>query len=69
MKLVVLFILFIGIFVILQGYYIKKINELEKTKIITKYVPISIFEGRMSGIELIDNQFKSQFEKITSSIE
>lgn len=66
MKLVILSILFIGIIVIIQGYYLKKLNELERQKVITKYVPLGVYEGRMSGTEMIDNQFKSQFAKITS---
>lgn len=65
MKLLVLTLLFIGIIIIVQGYYNEKLKETEEKKVITKYVPLHVYEGRMSGSEMIDNQFKSSFEKIT----
>lgn len=67
MKLVVLFILFLGILVVVQGYYMKQLNDVKGEKTVTKYVPLSVFEGRMNGSEMIDYQFKSQFQKITSN--
>ena len=64
MKNVVLLLVFIGILVIVQGYYENKIIKVTKQKIITKYIPLHVYEGNMNGTESIDNQFKSSFEKI-----
>jgi hypothetical protein len=65
MKLLVLTILFIGIIVIIQGYYMDKLEKSEDKKVITKYVPLHVYENQMSGTEMIDYQFKTSFEKIT----
>ena len=65
MKLLVLTILFIGIILIVQGYYMDKLQKTEDKKVITKYVPLHVYEEQMSGSEMIDYQFKSSFEKIT----
>jgi len=65
MKNVVLLLLFIGILVIVQGYYEGKIHKVKSKKTITKYIPLHIYEGKMNGSDMIDNQFKSSYEKIT----
>jgi hypothetical protein len=65
MKTFVIFVLLLGIIFIMQGYYNKKIETIEKKKVIIKYIPLNIYEGNMNGEESIDNHFKSQFEKIT----
>lgn len=64
MKNVILLLVFIGILVIVQGYYENKISNVKKQKTVVKYVPLHIYEGKMNGAESIDNQFKSSFEKI-----
>ena len=64
MKNVILLLLFIGILVIVQGYYENKLSSVKKEKTITKYVPLHVYEGKMNGSESINNQFKSSFEKI-----
>jgi hypothetical protein len=64
MKNVILLLVFIGILVIVQGYYENKISNVIKQQTITKYVPLHTYEGKMNGAESIDNQFKSSFEKI-----
>ena len=67
MKNVILLLLFIGILVIVQGYYENKLSAVKKEKTITKYVPLHVYEGKMNGSESIDNQFKSSFEKIINT--
>jgi|TARA_B100001142_G_C14158492_1_gene587507 hypothetical protein len=67
MKNVVLLLLFIGILVIVQGYYEGKIKKVKSKKVITKYIPLHVYEGKMSGEEMITNQFKSSYEKITEN--
>ena len=64
MKNVILLLVFIGILVIVQGYYENKISNVKKQQTVVKYVPLHTYEGKMNGAELIDNQFKSSFEKI-----
>tara|TARA_B000000477_G_C6087682_1_gene226196 strand:- start:525 stop:743 length:219 start_codon:yes stop_codon:yes gene_type:complete len=64
MKNVILLLLFIGILVIVQGYYENKLSSVKKEKTIIKYVPLHVYEGKMNGSESINNQFKSSFEKI-----
>jgi hypothetical protein len=64
MKNVILLLVFIGILVIVQGYYENKISNVKKQQTIVKYVPLHVYEGKMNGVESIDNQFKSSFEKI-----
>ena len=60
----VILLLFIGILVIVQGYYENKLSSVKKEKTIIKYVPLHVYEGKMNGSESINNQFKSSFEKI-----
>jgi hypothetical protein len=67
MKNVILLLLFIGILVIVQGYYENKLSSVKKEKTITKYVPLHVYEGKMNGSESINNQFKSSFEKIINT--
>lgn len=64
MKNVILLLVFIGILVIVQGYYETKISNVKKQQTVVKYVPLHTYEGKMNGAESIDNQFKSSFEKI-----
>lgn len=65
MKNLILLLLFIGILLIVQGYYENKISKIKSEKVIKKYVPLHVYEGKMNGSESIDNQFKSAFYKIT----
>jgi hypothetical protein len=65
MKSLILTLLFIGIIIIIQGYYQQKLNNEKSKKIIKKYIPLNIYEQKMNGSEFIINQFKSSFEKIT----
>ena len=58
---------FIGILVIVQGYYENKLSSIKKEKTITKYVPLHVYEGKMNGSESINNKFKSSFEKIINT--
>lgn len=64
MKTLIVFLLLVGIIFIIQGYYQDKLNKLEKSKIITKHIPVNVYENRMNGTEFIDYQFKSLPEKI-----
>ena len=65
MTSLILTLLFIGIIIIIQGYYQQKLKNEKSKKIIKKYIPLNIYEQKMNGSEFIINQFKSSFEKIT----
>ena len=60
MKIVVAFLIFVGIFFIVQGYYQKKLDKVKKTKTIIKKVPMDELEGA----DFLDYQFKTTPEKI-----
>lgn len=64
MKTLVVFLLLVGIIFIIQGYYQDKLTKLKKSKIITKHIPVNVYENQMNGSEFIDYQFKSLPEKI-----
>jgi hypothetical protein len=64
MKTLVVFLLLVGIIFIIQGYYQDKLTKLQKSKIITKHIPVNVYENQMNGTEFIDYQFKSLPEKI-----
>lgn len=61
MKAIALFFLFLGVFLITQGYYSQK-TVCEPPKEVIKYVPLSVYEDQLSGEERISKQFKSMFE-------
>lgn len=61
MKAIALFFLFLGVFLVTQGYYSQK-STCEPPKEIIKYVPLSVYEDQLSGNDRISLQFKSMFE-------
>ncbi len=64
MKAIAVFILFIGMFLVVQGYY-KQSTSCPKPKVEVKYIPYSQYEEQLSGKDNIQRQFKSLFEDIT----
>lgn len=66
MKNLVLLLMFIGILIVVQGYYEAKLSKVKSQKTVIKHVPLHVYEGKMNGKEMIDNQFKSTFEKINN---
>ena len=63
MKAIAVFILFIGMFLVVQGYY-KQTTACNLPKIQVKYIPYSQYEELLSGNDRIQQQFKSLFEDI-----
>lgn len=49
MKSIAIFLLFVGMFLILQGYYNNKAT-CRKPQTIIKYVPRSTYEDQLSGL-------------------
>ena len=67
MKAIALFFLFLGIFLVTQGYYSQK-TTCEAPKEVIKYVPLSVYEDQLSGKDRISQQFKSMFEDTSPAI-
>jgi hypothetical protein len=64
MKAIAVFILFLGMFLVVQGYY-KQTTSCPPPKIEVKYIPSSLYEEQLSGEDNLKRQFKSLFEDIT----
>lgn len=62
--LAVLF-LFIGMFMIVQGYYSEKTKTCPVSKTEVKYIPRSLYEEQMTPAESLDAHFKSMFRDVT----
>ena len=62
MKSIAVFLLFVGMFLIVQGYYSEVSGKCPPPKVEVKYVPLAIYEEQLSGKDRIQQQFKSLFE-------
>jgi len=62
MKAIAIFLLFIGMILIIQGYY-ESISICPKNKTIIKYVPRFDYEQQLSPSQSLDSYFKSIFDK------
>ena len=63
MKAIAIFVLFIGILLIIQGYYNNK-SLCPPEKVVIKYVPRNIYEDQLSPSENLQIFYKSMFEDI-----
>jgi len=63
MKAIAIFLLFIGILLIIQGYYSNKL-VCKKDKVVIKYVPRSVYEDQMNPSESLQTFYKGMFEDI-----
>jgi hypothetical protein len=63
MKAIALLLLFIGMFLVVQGYYTKT-NTCPPPQVEVKYIPRSLYEEQLSDDppSLVSTQFKSMFE-------
>lgn len=64
MKAVAVFLLFVGMFLIVQGYYSQQMGSCPAPKVEIKYVPRSVYEDQLSDDQKVSLQFKSMFEDI-----
>lgn len=64
MKAIAIFLLFIGTFLIIDGYY-RNINICLKPKTIIKYIPRSTYEEQLSDKESLKDFYKSMFEDVS----
>lgn len=65
MKAVAVFLLFVGMFMVVQGYYTKT-TECPPPTVQVKYIPMSLYEEQLSAhpAQSLAQQFKGMFEDI-----
>jgi len=64
MRAVAVFLLFVGMFMVLQGYYAHEAESCPAPTVQIKYVPLSVYEDQLGADEKVGQQFKSMFEDI-----
>jgi hypothetical protein len=62
MKAIAVFLLFLGMILIVKGYYSNKYKKMAKPKVIVKYIPRSFYEEQMTDDEKLGEYYKSMFE-------
>lgn len=65
MKAVSVFLLFVGMFLVVQGYYSQKLARAEGDtgRVRIKYIPRSLYEEQLSE-PTVAKQFKGMFEDV-----
>lgn len=64
MKSIAIFLLFLGVVLIIQGYY-SNIASCPKPKTIIKYVPRSFYEDQLSDNIRLTNMYQGMFDNTT----
>jgi hypothetical protein len=64
MKALAVLVLFVGTFLVVQGYYAQKAvaKAAPETKVV--YVPRSVYEEQMNPAQTLKQQFRSMFEDV-----
>lgn len=62
MKAIAVFFLFLGMLLIIKGYYSSKYKKLSQPKVVVKYIPRSEYEAQMSDEERLSEFYKGMFE-------
>lgn len=68
MKAIAIFILFLGMILIVKGYYSKKYKILSQPKVIIKYIPRSEYEEQLSDEQKLGEFYKGMFENTQPNI-
>jgi len=68
MKSLAIFILFVGMVLIIKGYYSEKYKQLQEKKVVIKYVPRSVYESQLTPEESLSEFYKGLFEKTQPKI-
>jgi len=65
MKAIAILLLFIGMFLVVQGYY-QKTTTCPPPQVQVKYIPRSLYDEQLSDepSTLVSNQFRSLFEGV-----
>ncbi len=64
MKAIAVFLLFLGMILIIKGYYSHKYNKMATPKVIVKYIPRSEYEAQMSDDLRLADFYKGMFESV-----
>jgi hypothetical protein len=64
MNAIAVFLLFVGMFLIVQGYYDRK-SQCPQPKVEIKYIPRSLYEEQLSPDQSVSQHFRSLFEDTT----
>lgn len=64
MKAIAVFLLFVGMFLVVQGYY-QQSTKCPPAKVEVKYIPQSLYEEQLSDKQKLQVHFKSMFEDVT----
>jgi len=65
MKAIAVFVLFVGVVMVMQGYYTQtQVCKPPKTKVVM--VPRSVYSEQLEPSEAIKKQFKGMFDDITT---
>lgn len=66
MKAIAVFILFIGMFLVIQGYYSQVTQLTQEPKVEIRYIPRSLYEDQLSNDPalMVSQQYKGMFEDI-----
>jgi hypothetical protein len=62
MKAIAVFLLFVGMFLIVQGYYSQK-AQCPKPKVEVKYIPKTLYDEQLSE-PTVSKHFKGMFEDV-----
>ena len=68
MRPIAVLLLFIGMFLVVQGYYATNMAKCPKSTTEVKFIPRSLYEEQLSPAESLDRQFKSMFEDATPGL-
>lgn len=68
MKALAILLLFIGMVLVIKGYYSNKYKRLEEPKVIIKYIPRSEYYEQLSPEEKLDDFYKGLFEKTQPNV-
>ena len=63
MKAIAVFLLFVGMFLVVQGYY-QQSTKCPEPKVEVKYIPQSLYEEQLSDKQKLQVHFKSMFEDV-----
>jgi hypothetical protein len=66
MKSIAVFVLFLGMFLVVQGYYQQKLQVQQKTtKENVKFIPRTLYDEQLSDEPKVSQQFRGMFDDIT----
>lgn len=66
MKAIAVFLLFIGMFLVVQGYYQQVSNNTTEPAVRVEYIPRSLYDEQLSNDPtlMVSQQYKGMFEDI-----